>query len=241
MENLDSVDQVGTGPIPVTIPLHDFHSPVNVNGPGLSIQSQPTPVPEFKSEDIGCGTDLQNHTTLPGTVNGPGRDKEMIVFFCRPGLDIFLRIKFTCLLGLPQLRLHRYRVSVCFKSKVYPCIFIGIEHVITLILRVVHAEVLLDVFGERVDLEGEVAAVDGIEEIEAEDTPEEAQTTIKSSLRKKLDKDDELKQQLEALLKQAAEKGAAGSTVTISNSKNVVQGSNIQVGGDFRLGDDISQ
>ena len=80
-----------------------------------------------------------------------------------------------------------------------------------------------------------------IEEIEAEDTPEEAQVAIGSALRKALNKDEKLKQELEALLKQAAEKGVAGSTVAISNSKNVVQGSDIRVGGDFRVGDDIAQ
>ena len=80
-----------------------------------------------------------------------------------------------------------------------------------------------------------------IEEIEAEDEPEQAQGAIRSALRKKLDGDDSLRQQLEALLKVAEAKGAAGNTVTISNSKNVVQGSNINVGGDFRVGDDIQQ
>ena len=80
-----------------------------------------------------------------------------------------------------------------------------------------------------------------IEEIEAEDEPEQAQGAIRSALRKKLDGDDNLRQQLEALLKVAEAKGAAGNTVTISNSKNVVQGSNINVGGDFRVGDDIQQ
>ncbi|MCO6479153.1 MAG: 5'-methylthioadenosine/S-adenosylhomocysteine nucleosidase [Phaeodactylibacter sp.] len=77
-----------------------------------------------------------------------------------------------------------------------------------------------------------------IEEIEAEDTPEEAQVAIGSALRKELNKDEGLKLQLEALLKKAAEKGAAGSSkVVIRDSKNVVQGSTIDVKGDFRVGD----
>lgn len=76
-----------------------------------------------------------------------------------------------------------------------------------------------------------------IEEIEAEDTVEEAQVAIGSALRRELNKDEELKQQLEALLKKAEEKGTAGSKVVIKNSKNVVQGSDIRVGGDFRVGD----
>ncbi len=77
-----------------------------------------------------------------------------------------------------------------------------------------------------------------IEEIEAEDTPEEAKVTIKSNLRKKLEKDEGLKKELEALLKQAEDKGVGGSQVTISHSKNVVQGSKVNTGGgDFRVGD----
>ena len=75
-----------------------------------------------------------------------------------------------------------------------------------------------------------------IEEVEAEDTPEEAQVAIRSSLRKELEKNDELKQQMAALLKQV-EKTDTGSKVIITDSKNVVQGSNIHVGGDFQVGD----
>ncbi|MCB9276605.1 MAG: 5'-methylthioadenosine/S-adenosylhomocysteine nucleosidase [Lewinellaceae bacterium] len=76
-----------------------------------------------------------------------------------------------------------------------------------------------------------------IEEIEAEDIPDQAQGAIRSALRRNLEQDDSLKQQLETLLKQLEEKGAGNSSVVIENSKNVVQGSNINVGGDFRLGD----
>ena len=43
-----------------------------------------------------------------------------------------------------------------------------VEQVVALVLRVVHAEVLLDVLGERMDLEGEVAAAHRVEEVEAD-------------------------------------------------------------------------
>lgn len=81
-----------------------------------------------------------------------------------------------------------------------------------------------------------------IEEIEAEDAPEEAPAAIRSSLRNKLNEDEVLKRQLEALLGKVKEKGAAGkSKVVIRDSKNVVQGSDIRVGGDFRVGDEARQ
>ena len=81
-----------------------------------------------------------------------------------------------------------------------------------------------------------------IEEIEAGDSPEETRGAIGSALRKELNKDEALKQQLESLLKKAAEKGATGSSkVVIKDSKNVVQGSTINVGGDFRVGDEVKQ
>jgi len=64
------------------------------------------------------------------------------------------------------------------------------------------------------------------------DTKAEARITLRRALEGKAG----LQAELEALLNEAKKSGDAG--VAISNSKNVVQGSNITVGGDFRLGDD---
>ena len=44
----------------------------------------------------------------------------------------------------------------------------GVEQVVALVLRVVHPEVLLDVLGQRMDLERQVAAAHGVEKIEAD-------------------------------------------------------------------------
>lgn len=80
---------------------------------------------------------------------------------------------------------------------------------------------------------------DFIEEIEAEGKPEEAQIAIRSSLRKELNKYEALRNDLIGLLRQVEEKELTGKgNVNISNSKNVVQGSEIKVGGDFRVGDE---
>jgi nucleoside phosphorylase len=80
-----------------------------------------------------------------------------------------------------------------------------------------------------------------IEEIGAEDDPNDAQVAIRSSLRKELIKREPLKKELISLLRQAQEKNLINeTTINISNSKNVVQGSTIKVKGDFHLGDNIN-
>lgn len=78
-------------------------------------------------------------------------------------------------------------------------------------------------------------AGDGLDD---EDTLQDVQAAIRMNLRRELANAPRLQEQLAALLQKAEEKGAAGSSVSVANSKNIIQGSNIQVGGDFRLGDD---
>lgn len=78
-----------------------------------------------------------------------------------------------------------------------------------------------------------------IEEYEAlKKTPDDAdaQADARSSLRQALKNRGELKNELEGLVEKV-KKEKQGSKVLIKNSKNVVQGSTISVGGDFRLGD----
>ncbi|MBU6340454.1 MAG: 5'-methylthioadenosine/S-adenosylhomocysteine nucleosidase [Bacteroidetes bacterium] len=64
----------------------------------------------------------------------------------------------------------------------------------------------------------------------------DAQADVRNQLKKLMDSDAALKAQLEQLLKSAKDSGA-NAAVNIINSKNVVNSSNITVGGDFRLGD----
>ena len=64
----------------------------------------------------------------------------------------------------------------------------------------------------------------------------DAQADARSGLRRALKKEEGLKKELEDLVSQLKE-NQGGSKVQIINSKNVVQGSSISVGGDFRLGD----
>ncbi|PHN02322.1 5'-methylthioadenosine/S-adenosylhomocysteine nucleosidase family protein [Flavilitoribacter nigricans] len=80
-----------------------------------------------------------------------------------------------------------------------------------------------------------------IEEFEEykEDPDEDQLVLIKAKLSRSLKKNETLQQELSALLNRAQET-PAGQTI-IQNSKNVIHGSNITVGGDFRLGDNIKK
>lgn len=76
-----------------------------------------------------------------------------------------------------------------------------------------------------------------IKEIEAEDTEADAQVAIRSSLRKQVEQDEDLKRKLERLLEVEGMGKVQEGTVNITDSKNVIQGSDIDVKGDFYLGD----
>lgn len=79
-----------------------------------------------------------------------------------------------------------------------------------------------------------------IEEFEdfREEQKEEILDEIPPKIQRKLRKDELFRKELTQLVERAKET-PAGQNI-IQNSKNVIQGSNITVGGDFRLGDDIN-
>ena len=81
-----------------------------------------------------------------------------------------------------------------------------------------------------------------IEEVEAlQKMPgdNDAQADVRNKLKKALEGDDRLREEVTALLANAT-KGQVGGSIEIKDSKNVVAGSNISVGGDFKLGDDYN-
>ena len=45
---------------------------------------------------------------------------------------------------------------------------VGVQKIVALILGIVHAKLILDIFGQRMNLEGKVSASHGIQEIEAD-------------------------------------------------------------------------
>jgi nucleoside phosphorylase len=78
--------------------------------------------------------------------------------------------------------------------------------------------------------------VDEIAELQRTPDDPDAQADVRNKLKKELDKQEGLQQELNTLLEKAKQ-ADGGASVSIVNSKNVVSGSNINVGGDFRLGD----
>lgn len=67
-----------------------------------------------------------------------------------------------------------------------------------------------------------------------EDT--DAQADVRNKLKKALEGDEGLKGEVEELLGKA-KSSFGGSSISVVNSKNVIAGSTVHVGGDFRLGD----
>ena len=93
----------------------------------------------------------------------------MIVLFRRETVRIFLRRERGApRLGLLQIAKHGGPVHVFLQAQVDARSGCGIQDVVALVLRVVHAEMLLDVLGERMHLKGEIAPSDRVEEIEAD-------------------------------------------------------------------------
>jgi len=77
---------------------------------------------------------------------------------------------------------------------------------------------------------------DELKALHAAPNDADAKAEAKSELRRVLAGDDALAKQLEQLVEQV-KREAPNSTVVIRDSKNVVNGSQITVGGDFRIGD----
>ena len=67
-----------------------------------------------------------------------------------------------------QVADHAARIDALAEAEINTGVSRCIQQVIALVLRIVHAEVLLDVLGERMDLERQVAALHRIKKVEAD-------------------------------------------------------------------------
>lgn len=77
--------------------------------------------------------------------------------------------------------------------------------------------------------------IEEVKELAKSPDDPDAQADVRNKLKKAVEGDAGLKGELEALLADAKK---TGSGVTVSGSKNVIVGSTVNVGGDFRVGDD---
>src|SRR5579859_583045 len=97
------------------------------------------------------------------------RDEKVVVLLRGPPVRVLvgfeLRAAFLC---RAQVRDHAVAVDAFLQSKINAATIAGVEQVIALVLRVVHAEVLLDVFRQRMDLEGKIAAFHGVQKVKAD-------------------------------------------------------------------------
>lgn len=78
--------------------------------------------------------------------------------------------------------------------------------------------------------------IEEVEELAKDPEDVDAQAGVRNGLKKALEGEEELRGELAELVEMAKSRGAAAS-ISVVNSKNVVAGSSIQVGGDFRVGD----
>src|SRR5277367_6135227 len=100
-------------------------------------------------------------------MNRTRRDQEMVVLLCRE--LIHERFDFEgvaiCLSRL-QCSYHGISIYMAFGAEIDASIFASIQKVITLILGVAHSEFVPDVLRLRVNLQREIAAAHGIQQIE---------------------------------------------------------------------------
>ncbi len=81
-----------------------------------------------------------------------GRNKDMVVLFYRIFPYIFICVEFSCSLGIFKFTDHFILIYAVLQTEIYYCIFSGIEHIIAFFLRVVHPELFLYIFCQRMHL-----------------------------------------------------------------------------------------
>src|SRR4029077_14168230 len=93
IHHLNGIDQFFFFPISFPAPINYCLSMFDVDGSWLAIKSHAPPIPQFESEDVRSGADLENHAVGAGAMNSTRRDEQMVMFFYRPFLHIFFSIK----------------------------------------------------------------------------------------------------------------------------------------------------
>ena len=86
----------------------------------------------------------------------------------KTGHEFFVAKAALPALGGCERRLHRSRVGACFAAQVDLRVWLGIEQVIAFILGVMQAELLLNITGQGMDLQRQIAAAHGIEQVETD-------------------------------------------------------------------------
>ena len=93
----------------------------------------------------------------------------MIVLFRRPAIDEPLRLKrLARRLRLIESGDHLVGIHARTQTQEHGCARLGIEQIITLVLRIIDTESITDILCRRVNLQAQVATTDRIKEIETD-------------------------------------------------------------------------
>ena len=165
----DRVDEFPFSPIGITEPLDVAQAVFEVDGARLAVEAEAVPVPELEGKDVGGGADLEHHGARARAVRGTGRDEEVIVPAGGNPVDVLLHGKGAVSgLAARQVSRHGGGIDAGLQAEIDDRVRGRVEQIVALVLGEGHVEVLADVLGERVHLEGEIAAAHGVEEIEAD-------------------------------------------------------------------------
>ena len=166
----DAIDERAAHPFGRSIPLDVGHTVLEMDGPGLSIEAEAAPVPQLEGEDVGRGADFEHHAVFAGAMNGARRNQEMIVLAGGETVDVFLggEIEIRRFARARRSRSIAVAIDAFLQAQIDAGAFFGVEHVVALVLGVIHAEVFADIGREGMHLKREVAAAHGVEEVEAD-------------------------------------------------------------------------
>src|ERR1035438_488781 len=108
-----------------------------MDGTRFAVQTQTVPIPELKGEDVRSSADFQDHGVGPGTMDGAGRNEEMVVLFGRPLVGVFVRRKCGAA-GLRPLQIsgHGGGIDPVLQAEINARFRSGIQQVIALVLRI---------------------------------------------------------------------------------------------------------
>ena len=183
------------------LPLDDELAALHVDGPWLAVQAEACPVPQLEGEDAGRRADFEHHAVVTGTMDGAGRDEVVVVFLGWQFVDVLLGVEQNLApLSSPQVLYHLHLVDAFFQAEIDHRVLASIKQIVALVLRVGQTELLLCELVGGMYLEAEVAALHGVEEVEADgETLAEAMPHLLSEQLASVSQHDILRRQLEEL------------------------------------------
>src|SRR5690348_7090267 len=127
---------------------------VQVDRSRTSVQTESSPVPHLKSENIRRCANFQHHAVTPRTMRSSRRNQKVVMLLRRELVDILLRVELYLPALCPsQIADHLLAIDTILHPEIYSSFLSGIQQVIALVLGIVHSELFLDVLDQWVHLE----------------------------------------------------------------------------------------